>query len=276
MVDSKEIAATAEAVKGIVEAIPIYQDAVQPAAKEIGKALATVGKTINVALAPVGALVWGYERIGEYLMQRLSQKLASTPPDEIKTPPANVAGPAIEALRFTGDAENLRDLYATLLATAMDTSTTHYAHPAFVEIIKQLSPDEAKVLKVLAASINFPVIDISVAISSEKGERAGTRNQSMLDHEAKVERPELVPGYLDNLCRLGLTEIPAMTSIAEPEAYASLEADPNIKTFLEQVEAAGHQSRVVRRLIRLTDLGRLFVRACMQDHDISRSSAGAA
>ena len=35
-----------DAVKGIVEAVPVYQDAVQPAAKEIGKSLETIAKAI--------------------------------------------------------------------------------------------------------------------------------------------------------------------------------------------------------------------------------------
>ncbi|WP_368192497.1 hypothetical protein [Aeromonas sp. s8] len=54
---------TINAVTGLAKAVPIYQDAIQPAAKEIGKALGTVAKTVNVALSPVSALVWGYEQI---------------------------------------------------------------------------------------------------------------------------------------------------------------------------------------------------------------------
>lgn len=36
---------TAEVIKGIVEAVPVYEDVVQPAAKEVGTALQTVAKT---------------------------------------------------------------------------------------------------------------------------------------------------------------------------------------------------------------------------------------
>ena len=48
-----------EAVSDLVKAVPIYQDTLQPAAKELGKALQTVAKSIHLALAPVAALVWG-------------------------------------------------------------------------------------------------------------------------------------------------------------------------------------------------------------------------
>src|SRR5262245_49924963 len=51
------------AVSDILKEIPVYQDVVQPSAKQIGSALATITKTVNIALAPIKVLVWGYEQI---------------------------------------------------------------------------------------------------------------------------------------------------------------------------------------------------------------------
>lgn len=48
-----------DAVAGFAKAVPVYQDIVQPAAQELGKALQTVAKTVHIALAPVSALVPG-------------------------------------------------------------------------------------------------------------------------------------------------------------------------------------------------------------------------
>ena len=42
MSDESKIRDAADAVKGVVEAISVYQDALQPAVKEIGKGLETV------------------------------------------------------------------------------------------------------------------------------------------------------------------------------------------------------------------------------------------
>lgn len=44
-----------DAVTGLVRAVPIYDDLARPAAKQLGKALETVAKTVNMALAPVGS-----------------------------------------------------------------------------------------------------------------------------------------------------------------------------------------------------------------------------
>src|SRR5688572_27039530 len=90
---------TVEAVTGLVKAVPVYKDAVQPAAKEIGKSLATVAKAINVAIAPIAAMVWGYEQIQSYLSEALAKRLSHIPLDQIITPTSIVAGPVLESLR---------------------------------------------------------------------------------------------------------------------------------------------------------------------------------
>ena len=102
MSDENKIRDAADAVKGIAEAVPIYQDAVQPAAKEIGTALQTVAKTIHIALAPVSALVWGFDQIKDFVSTKVAEKLKDVPPENIATPKPNVAGPALEALKYTG------------------------------------------------------------------------------------------------------------------------------------------------------------------------------
>ena len=52
---------TIDSVTALSKAVPIYDDAVKPLAKETGKALGTVGKAVNVALEPLAGLVWGYD-----------------------------------------------------------------------------------------------------------------------------------------------------------------------------------------------------------------------
>ena len=205
---SSNVTDIANAVAAVAKEVPIYQDAIQPAAQEVGKALGTVAKLVNVALAPVSALVWGYEQIREFISVKIAEKLKDIPPEHIVSPKPNVAGPAIEALRYTGFDEQLGDLYASLLATSMDKNTAELAHPAFVEIIKQLTSDEAKIISTFERDSDFPVITIRM------GNKDGTRyidyyrNFSLIGINAGCDRLDAIPEYLDNLCRLGICYIP--------------------------------------------------------------------
>jgi hypothetical protein len=89
------IEGTIKAVTGLVKEVPVYEDAIQPAAKETWKELHTVGRTVNAALTPVRGLVWGIEKIEEFVTSRVTKKLENTPIDKICTPDPAVAGPAL-------------------------------------------------------------------------------------------------------------------------------------------------------------------------------------
>src|SRR5690606_2606127 len=187
---------TIDAVTGLVKAVPVYQDTLQPAAKQIGQSLETVTKTVNIALAPIKALVWGYEKIEEFITTRVSEKLKNVPEENITTPKPEVAGPAVEALRYSGHNPNLRELYANLLANAMDKSTIHLAHPDFDEILKNITSDEAILLQAFATNNQYPLLDIRAKlIEGGTGYTVMHANFSHLSKIVRVERPDLIPSY---------------------------------------------------------------------------------
>lgn len=254
------VKATIDAVTGLVKAVPVYQDAVQPAAKQIGKSLETVSKTVNIALAPIKALVWGYEKIEDFISTRVSEKLKNVPEENITTPPPQVAGPAIEALRFSGHDSNLRELYANLLATAMDKETIHQAHPGFVETLKNLTSDEALLLQVFTTQSSHPLIDIRGKLIDGKGYTNLYSNYGHFHKKVAFNRSDLVPAYIDNLCRLGILEIPALTSMTAPNTYEPLTTDPELDNIKDEITTK--LKRTVdfqKKLVRLTEFGRQFV-----------------
>jgi hypothetical protein len=262
--DPKSIQSFAESAKAVTDAVPIYQDAVQPAAKEVGKALQTLAKTVHIALAPVTALVWSYEQIADYVGRRVSEKLKDVPADRIQTPPANVAGPALEAMRFAGQLEELRDMYASLLAASMDSQVASHAHPGFVEIIKQLTTDEAKILRVLSDGQYRPLTNVYVRNASGIGKQLVSRCQGHVDEEAGVIHAELFPSYIDNLSRLGLVEVPPGQHLAAPDAYKRIESDPVIVGQFESVKSEGKfVPELEHCVLRLTDFGKQFVAVCI-------------
>lgn len=268
MSDESKVRDVVDAVTGVAKAIPIYQDVAQPAAQEIGKALQTVAKTVHIALAPVSALVWGYDQIRDFVSSKVSERLKNVPPENIISPKPNVAGPALESLRYTGHEETLGDLYANLLAASMDKATADGAHPAFVEIIKQLTPDEAKLVSLFLREMPFPLLNVRWEYKEQtEGKRGGKEvlvNFSHLGDIAGCEYRHLVPAYLDNLCRLGLAEIPPMFVYMSPGVYDPLENSPVIQTLKSQIEQNPElRPNVERRGLRVTELGKQFARICV-------------
>lgn len=284
------------AVTGLAKDVPIYQDAIQPAAKEIGqalgkvakeetgkaigtvakeagKALVTVAKTVNVALAPFKVLVWGYEQIEVFVSSRVADKLQNTPKEEIVTPKLNVAGPALESLRYAGHEESLRELYANLLAASMDSLTSIEAHPGFVEILKQITPDEAKILKLFVDKRPFPLLDVRKEFTEvSKGWQNVLTSFSTLGEEAGCENASFTPSYLDNLSRLGLIELPQDCSYTAPNVYDHLENHPTVIVHKKKLENSPNlKFNIKRRVAEATHLGRQFINICVVDHAAKRS-----
>lgn len=298
MSDENKIREAADAVKGILEAVPVYQDVVQPAALQLGKGLETVAKLVQVALAPVSLVVWGYDQIRDYLEATLAGKLKDVPPDHITQPRMTIAGPIVEQLRFAADEPTLRELYAKLLATSMDARTAEEAHPAFVDIVRQLSSDEARVLRFIVSSyahgmmLFYGCLYLSArANNDEPPSRKITRTNWSSESETKgtpclevdpsntlaiasdCDCPHLIQTYLDNLRRLGLLSI-------EDEAgntgldVSSLEMRDEeyvwgaIKRYAQEMglsEPIEVYFQGTTDIVTFTALGRQFCRACVID-----------
>lgn len=253
------VKATIEAVTGLAKEIPIYQDAVQPAAKEIGKSLETITKTVNIALAPIKALVWGYEKIEDYLTTRVSEKLKDIPKENITTPPPHIAGPAVEALRFTGHNENLRELYASLLAMSMNKETSAKAHPSFVEVIKNLSTEEAIILQSFVSESEYPKIDIEEKRKENDGTISRVRNFTTFHKIHPEINVNSTPTYLDNLNRLGVIEIIHDQYFVDTKLYEPLENDDSLSILKKQISNVGNTIEIKKGFIRLTSFGKVFV-----------------
>lgn len=258
------VKSTIDAVTGLVKAVPVYNDAIQPAAKEIGKSLATVTKTINIALAPISALVWGYEKISEFVQNRVAEKLKDIPEDNIVTPDPSIVGPALEALRYTGNNDTLSELYANLIANSMDKETIKKAHPGFVEIIKNMTSDEGLILKVFYPNVYKPIMDVKLKMKKGTGgEHNLVNNYSNIGEEAGCKYPDLTAKYIDNLCRLGLLHIPAGRHLVGPNAYDVLIKTDEYEKFKAKHETEHTGITEIKKYIELTELGIQFREACV-------------
>lgn len=63
-----------------------------------------------------------------------------------------ISGKVVEGIKYLEVESLLADLFANLLARAIDKERVSEAHPAFPSIISQLSPDEAVILFELSRS----------------------------------------------------------------------------------------------------------------------------
>lgn len=257
---------TADAIKGIVEAVPVYEDMLQPATTELGKSLLTISKTVNMALAPLSGLVWGYEKIANYLETRMAEKLKNVPEENIITPDLSLAGPIIESMRYTAHKEELREMFANLLATAMIKDKAIDAHPSFVEIIRQLTPDEAKIIKQIQGNGLIPMIDVrSKYTDDQQGFFEEKKNFTDLPYVAGCSNPELGSSYIENLNRLGLISIDRQVYLIDDEMYyEELINHPEIQALTPPTTSMSRKIHYRKYSFTRTEFGERFVKTCVK------------
>lgn len=263
----------AKVVSEIADKVPVYQDAIQPAAKELGKGLQVVAKAVNAALVPVEGLIWGVEKIKDFVRDRVASKLEDVPPEDIQQPKPHIAVPAIDALRYTGAEGDLSELYANLLATSMDRATAYRAHPGFVDMIKNMCPDEARIMRFLAQTSYYPLVNIISVSTEDQSFQVIHRHLSFLGLDAKCEHVPLTSNYIDNLVRLGLVQVETMVKMSNKNLYTRIEEHQQIKDIIEGLnEIEDRKAKVEPIRLAVTDLGKQFIRSCVIDKKVQPRS----
>lgn len=262
-----KVSETINAVTGLVKSVPVYSDSIQPAAKEVGKSLELVAKTVNAALTPLKLFVWSFDKLQNFIDNNVAEKLQNTPQEDIQTPKSNIAVPAMQSLMYSGDEPELQELFANLLAASMDKHTSLFAHPSFVEAIKQLTPDEAKLLSYFSNEGTLPAITIRSEMKTGRGGVDVHRHVTLFGIKAGCENPHLVSVALDNFIRLGIIEIPHNYSYTDKEIYNELKTHAEIVKITEEIDKSEERkSKIVEEMVNITDFGRQFINICIVDH----------
>ena len=255
-----DIKNTIEVAGKVLEAAPeIYEDGLKPTVKETGKTLSLIPKMINAMLSPI----WEWVLHKEYNVAKteklLQKKLEKIDADKIVTPEPYVAVPAIQSLQYSMDSEELRDLYANLIAKAMNTDTKDRVHPTFVEIIKQMSPIAALIFKMIYKSTVNPLIDLKVKKTT--GGYQEYANNIFWIYEYSYEQ---VAVSINNLTRLGLIEIPYDKHYTHDDVYDSVRNNSHYKEKKEILEKLGLVEED-KKIISKTELSELFYKICVEE-----------
>lgn len=156
-----------------------------------------------------------------------------------------VVGQALEASKYCIEEKELRAMFAKLIASSMDENKHGLVHPSYAEIIRQISADEAKILKYIYLNIEkeknrFPIVDIRqimkrdiihntsgsnfIKIICKENERIQTirtsqkfnrnelgkivcTNKTNIGEKAECIYPNNISEYLQNLERLRIVDI---------------------------------------------------------------------
>lgn len=240
------------------------------AAKNLGQTAVTVTKLVNNVLLPVAAVNFAFDRAREYFQNKfavdLTTKTAKIPPEHVVEPKASVAGPALQGLAFAHEEPQLKDLFLELIASAMDGRKANTAHPAFVEVLKQLTGEEARLLRgPLTAQGMLPVVQIHVVASASDSSSLLFNHIGFTQAEdGSLVEIDMLAAMVDNWIRLGLVDVSYVTSAVDldgADPYGWFETHPLHTKAVAYAHGQGCGVKVVPGSMRATNFGQLFAKA---------------
>lgn len=170
------------------------------------------------------------------------------PEENIQEPKMSIVGPAFEASKFYIEEDEIRGMFAKLIASSMDKTQSINIHPSFVEIIKVLSPLDAQNLYSLYHGRDETISKIRVA---------NKENDSYTDHFNHVflGNPEcqdnnLIESSIDNLIRLKLVDVSYSEYKSDDSLYDKhRENELFLKFKTEQEELQQHNTTLLNFLL---------------------------
>lgn len=242
----------------------VTEDLVRPTSKSIGE---NVGMLVDGVMGWLG--YWGKKQqikqavyLDEYKNQ-IVQKIAKIPKENLIEPSVRIIGPAIEASKFFVEETTCREMFAQLIASACNSAISNMVHPSFPEIIKQLSPLDARFLMLFKKQATFPIAELTG--EDEKGKLTPYPNL-LFDFMAVptdftyFEQLELSK-TVDTLIRFGL--------LIKNDRIIQLDYDYNcfkehwFYAVAEKSLEMGSTLRIHSYRLELTLLGQDFVKSCV-------------
>ena len=227
----------------------------------VGEVLTGIVKTALMPLAVVNARAQAY--FDSKFPAELAAKMKDVPPEHISSPKPSVAGPTLQGLGYSHEEDSLRDLYVSLLATAMDGRVAKSAHPGFADIIGALSADEVSLLNSILKLDVVPSAELRINIDDQEGWTVGYRhliNAKPDDGPGPAVVNEMFPAYIDNWIRLGLVEVTYQSYATADGAYNWVEGRPEYVSCVDLL-SENQTLTYERGVVRATAFGVAFASA---------------
>lgn len=235
---SLSLTAAAQVAKDLME-LAKNDDNTKTASKNFGESAVIISKTVRNCLLPLAAVNFGIEKAKLYFEKNfkkdLEEKTQSIPAENIVEPKASIAGPALQGLAFCHEEVNLKEMYLNLVSSAMNSDKAEDTHPAFVEIIKQLTSLEAHLLRLyLNDSAPKGIGRVLYQKQGTIGYIVGYTHILPISSNTQPYYNKNIPSYIENWIRLGLIEVKYDLHLdGHEEAYNALkERDEYLKDDL--------------------------------------------
>lgn len=174
----------------------------------------------------------------------------------------SIVGPALEASKYYFDEKEIRNMFANLIASSMDSTYNGLVQHSFVEIIRQLSPYDAKLFNTLEEefAINYKTKDIAIdSLNTEytkllvSSDLKASRGYNYKNEYFKDGIKNAIS--LSNLKRLGLIDFYESSELLKQNSYS---------IAIDEIDLTPPSNLCTITYCYITALGKAFKEVCIK------------
>ncbi|MHC1696015.1 MAG: DUF4393 domain-containing protein [Eubacteriales bacterium] len=191
----------------------------------------------------------------ELFSQKLIEKYSIIPIDKKIDPDIQITAQALESSKFCIEHEELRAMFANLITSNMNSDLVEYTHPSFPEIIKQMSPLDARNLKLFYTQL--PIVELKIYMDQQKSEFYTAMSNIFLENPDEQDIYKQSKS-ISALQRLGLISIDYTKHIMHERIYEKYEN-------LKPIKIIGFYNEVttIKGIVEVTPIGKDFMNVCL-------------
>ncbi len=147
--------------------------------------------------------------------------------------------------------EDPRELMSSLLSRSLQANTAGSKREYYTTVLKQLLPDEARILAALADGPPAPLVNVL----KRAGGEPVLENASLIGRTAALTLPSMTTKYVTHLLELGLVDV-GPEDDANGQGYELVLSERDVRAALKDGELSKLPARVQKRTLTLSAHGR--------------------
>lgn len=262
-----EILNTTEVAKHTSELANNFYADLRPIVQPVTKC---IGAVLDLAVLPVLYYSQKAQINYKHRLEQYKKKMDAVKDEDRCEVHPEIGVPIMQVLHYTTN-DDIAEMFTNLLVSASITSMAGSAHPAFVEIIKQMSPDEAKIVQYLKNGEEIPYISLRVNSSEPiEGFELAVVKAVAINEDVEMMYPQNVQIYISNLLSLGIIADSGDLQLAESSYYDKVIKYHHLDEMKSKYESSHGADNVDydKGYYHVTEIGKLFIDACCKKCEI--------
>lgn len=193
--------------------------------------------------------------------KELDEKIKEIPNEHFIEPSIQTTALSLENSKFCISEEDLRKMFVNLISNSMDNRNSHFVHPSFAEILKQMTSTEARIIRSFKSMRSQPITNFVIRTSEYSSRMLEKYEYFAYDGSYSYE----YKSSISSLERLGLVSVTFSRHFTDDSYYEKFKKLPYFVHLKEEYEnpSSNEILDIQKGICELTPLGDHFIRACV-------------